>query len=236
MVCTKLPLTQAEEDNLAPAVDFATRVDGSLTRLQRGHIDILLLHNPRDELDWPQFDQSVFRCLQEQGKIIAYGVSSRSLAGARRVIAAGFGSCLEWAFHLFERRPAEILFPDLASRRMNFVARSPLSRGLISRKYLGNSHVRFDPSTFRSTLPQAWIDWTVECLQQLKVLGIDPETIVTFALRYCLSYPEVSMVVPGLRSKRHIDALIKAASSGPLEADRIRDLEQAIPASYPPWS
>ena len=70
-------------------------VDASLRRLQRDTLDILLLHSPPDGFDWSSYDTEPFDALVRAGKIRAYGVSLRSVYGAKQVMAARFGSVLE---------------------------------------------------------------------------------------------------------------------------------------------
>src|SRR5207245_580307 len=53
----------------------------------------------------------------------------------------------------------------------------------------------------------------------LNVLQIpDTSAIAEVALRFCLSNPIVSTVIPGMRSLSSVDANVKAATAGPLSS------------------
>ncbi|HZG09353.1 MAG TPA: aldo/keto reductase [Allosphingosinicella sp.] len=234
VVCTKIALRPEDEAAGRAGPGLTELVEQALGRLRRTHIDILLLHGPADATDWCAFDRSVLDGLRSSGKILAYGVSSRSLAGAERVLDANFGSCIEWAFNLIERRPAARLFPRLSEARMNFIARSPLSRGMIPRGQ-GRPDSRIFPETdFRSTLPEDWIRWAAVSAGKLQPLA-HPDTLAVFALRYCLSYPEVSAVIPGIHQRWQIEDLLAAAVAGRLEAAALASISEAADECYPLW-
>jgi aryl-alcohol dehydrogenase-like predicted oxidoreductase len=57
-------------------------------------------------------------------------------------------------------------------------------------------------------------------------LGIPVERLSEMALRYCLSHPAVSTVIPGMRSLRNVDANVNAAELGPLSAEQLEILRQ----------
>jgi aryl-alcohol dehydrogenase-like predicted oxidoreductase len=141
ILCTKVPLTNEEVINKKIAVEFKKRVELSLNNLQLPYIDILLIHNPPDDIDWKNFNFEILDSLVENKIIGTYGVSSRRLKGARNVIENKVGTTLEWVFNIFERRPIKELFPTFDENRINFIARSPLSRGLINSKYLKTAPV-----------------------------------------------------------------------------------------------
>ncbi|HEY0414378.1 MAG TPA: aldo/keto reductase [Allosphingosinicella sp.] len=233
IVCTKAALTpdEAEAGRLGPR--FARAVEASLRRLRRDRIDILLLHNPPDFVDWRDFDRTLLDDLRTSGKILTYGVSSRSLGGAERVLEAGFGTCIEWALNLLERRPVRRLFPGLAAARMNFIARSPLSRGLVVPR---SGPVVFSGEDFRSTLPQAWVEWAAAAAASLSPLAEEHGGSARFALRYGLSFAETSALIPGLHRRRHVRDLLDAAEAGPLDAATLARIEAAVGPCYPPWS
>ena len=150
----KIALSEGEETCQRLAEDFYSRVEHSLRRLRRDHIDILLLHNPSDRLDWRTFEPTILENLKSSGKILTYGVSCRSFQSVQAVLDGAFGTCIEWVFNIFERRPVAQIFPTLSIRRVNFIARSPLSRGLISPRFAEGHDVTFDSEEFRSTLPR----------------------------------------------------------------------------------
>lgn len=66
-------------------------VERSLTRLQTDRIDAVLLHsngNDLDILDHSGSPEALFR-LQEQGKVLSVGISTKTVAGGQRAIELG---------------------------------------------------------------------------------------------------------------------------------------------------
>ncbi len=236
VVCTKILLEADEIESGQLNSSLADRVEAGLARLGRERIDVLLIHNPPDDLCWDDIDSRPLEDLQRAGKIGLYGVSARSLKGAIAVARAGFGTCLEWVFHLLERRPAADLFPLLTDRSMAFIARSPLSRGLLSPRGLQSTQIHFKSDDFRSTLPADWLNWTRTSLKPLARLADTPGGMEASALRFCLSSPPVSMVIPGIKKPQHLESLRIAAAQGPLDGSTLDWIDRSAPAFYPPWA
>lgn len=233
MVCTKVGVGVdfARHHSLGQA--WGNAVIASAERLGRS-IDMLLLHNPPDDIDWKRVDPAPLDALISEGVIGAYGVSARSLRGALNVAAARFGACVEWVLHLLERRPGEDLIPMLHAAGMSFIARSPLSRGLFSPHRLGRAPTPFASSDFRSTLDPDWVAWTRRTLDDAGfALRHD---LAQTALRYSLSVPGVSAVIPGIRSTDQLMDAQRARALGPLSAPERQAIEARLPACYPPWA
>ncbi|HKB93462.1 MAG TPA: aldo/keto reductase, partial [Gaiellaceae bacterium] len=47
------------------------------------------------------------------------------------------------------------------------------------------------------------------------------ESMPEIALRFCLSHPAVSTVIPGMRSVRNVEANVAAAERGPLDEETL---------------
>lgn len=235
VVCTKIVLNDQELSDQKLGPSFKEKVDDSLKRLRAEHIDILLLHNPIDTISWNDFDRSVLSDLVEQGKIRTYGVSCRSLQGVHAVLDANFGTCVEWVFNLIERRPVEEVFPKLQTKRINFIARSPLARGLISNQYLQGDLPRFSDHDFRKNLSEDWISWAVSSIKKLKTLETQVGDISNFGLEYCLWFNEVSAVIPGINSQTYLDKVLTLKNKGKMDPSVIKEIDQILPKNYPDW-
>lgn len=236
IVCTKAVLSKDEAGAARAGPQLMARVEESLRRLRRSHVDILLLHGPPDDVDWPNFDRSVLDALKASGKIITYGVSSQSLAGAERVLDAGFGTCIEWSFNLLERRPARLIFSRLSAARINFIARSPLARGLLTPGGATRDASGFSPGDFRSTLPDDWIGWAARSAREILTTQDLAEGLTKTALRYCLSYDEVTAVIPGMHKRDQVEDLVSAAKAGRLAPELLERLTANTEECYPPWA
>ncbi len=210
-------------------------VDASLRRLQRNTVDVLLLHSPPDAFDWAAYDPEPFDALVRAGKIRAYGVSSRSVYGAKRVMDAGFGSVLEVIYNALDRRAETVLWSAPAAR-YRFIARVPLASGFLQASYLERDPV-FPPDQYRHYLPDLDRQWLLTSARQLAFLNELDGGISSSALRFCLSHPAVSVVIPGIRSAEQVVGHVRAAQLGPLPkeiAERIAEAVPDVPAHWKP--
>ena len=208
VVCTKIPLSDSEIVQMEIGNDFLQRLEKSLENLKSNRIDILLIHNPPDEIDWKLFNIDILNKLEKEGTIGTYGVSATGLNGAKNAIENKVGTTLEWVFNLFERRPISELFPLIESNKMNFIARSPFSRGLLNSKYY-DQNPNFKSDDYRSTLPKEWVSWIVRELRSLKSIGIESKNIPSVALNFIRSYQQVNAVIPGIRSMEQLNDYLK---------------------------
>jgi aryl-alcohol dehydrogenase-like predicted oxidoreductase len=184
----------------------------SSERLQRGCLDVLLLHNPgAPTLERPEVIDTLTE-LKAQGKLAAWGVSAGSADVARAALAHG-AEVLELAYNLFSSMDLESL--DFAGRQVAVLARSVLSYGLLCGQWADNKV--FPSSDHRAER------WTTEQLRsrlrQLSVvsgmLGGEVLTLRSAALRFVLANPVVSSAVIGPRNRVQLDQLVREAGNGP---------------------
>ena len=213
---------------------LATAIEASLRRLQRDTLDVLLLHSPPDAFDWTAYDPQPFEALIQAGKIRAYGVSSRSVYGARRVMEAGFGSVLEVIYNALDRRAEDILWADPRANEYQFIARVPLASGFLNSRYL-HENPAFPTDQYRHYLPDRDRDWLLNSSRQLSFLGKLDGGMAVSALRFCLSNSAVSVVIPGARNAAQVQQHALAAQLGPLSTQLIDQIRQAVPDVPAHW-
>jgi aryl-alcohol dehydrogenase-like predicted oxidoreductase len=184
----------------------------SSQRLQRGCLDVLLLHNPgAPTLERADVIDTLGE-LKAQGSIAAWGVSAGSAAVAQAALGRG-AEVLELAYNVFSSTDLEGL--DFAGRQVAVLARSVLSYGLLCGQWPDNKV--FASGDHRSER------WTSEQLRsrlrQLSVvsgmLGGEVLTLRSAALRFALANPVVSSAVIGPRNRVQLDQLIREAGGGP---------------------
>ncbi len=54
--------------------------------------------------------------------------------------------------------------------------------------------------------------------------GVEIDDLAATALRFCLSHPAVSTVIPGMRSLRNVEANVAAVEQGPLDGATLEKL------------
>lgn len=207
-------------------------VHDSFKRLQRDYIDCLLLHSPPDDMDWLAFNVDTLEQLIKEGKIGSYGVSSKTVYGAEKVLAQRFGGAIEVTYNLLDRRAAPIVFERASDRLM--IARVPLASGFLAPKTLAQTR-RFDPNDIRSFIGEDDQNWRQQAVKALAFLNELEGGISVSALRFCLSHPDINVVIPGLRTKEQVSMAVKAQSLGPLSEEIMQRIESealALPSAW----
>ena len=230
VVCTKIPLSANEIEQGEIGVDFIDSVERSLDRLGVEAIDVLLIHNPPDDFDWIGFDSSRLVRLVKEGKVKTYGVSARGINGVRNVLDSQFGCTIEWVYNLLERRMAIELLGQLNSAKVNFIARSPLCRGLLTHK---RWHERvFREDDWRSQLDPAWVKWVFQMMGELNLSDAEMLDLTNQAILHVLMAPEVTAVAVGINNNSQLDELIDLFSVETNEK-LMNQVTAHLPVCYP---
>lgn len=193
-------------------------VERSLCRLGTDYIDLYQLHGPAIEL--LERDSRILSCmqaLQRDRKIRAFGISVRSPEDGLAAVTRFGIKCLQVNFNLLDQRAIENGLFDLCRERgVGVIVRTPLCFGFLTGQYSAGDH--FDPADHRSRWSAAQrAKWAGAYRLFVSALQ-DPrgQTPAQFALRFCLSFPVVSTVIPGMLTTAHVDENIRASEFGGL--------------------
>jgi aryl-alcohol dehydrogenase-like predicted oxidoreductase len=228
-VATKVPLKSAEwppgpgtPARLAfPADWIVRRTEESLRNLQTGRIDLQQLHIWRDEWVEEHEWQDAVRRLKEQGKIRFFGVSiiDHKPETALRVASMGLVDTVQAIYNIFDQSPEDALFPLCQEMNVGVIARVPFDEGALTGALTPTTvfpKASFQASYFRGDrLRQA-----CERVGRLRsLLGGGVTTVAHLALKFCLSHPAVSTVIPGMRRPAHVEANCAASDGRPLSSE-----------------
>ena len=238
LVCTKFGIRVTDDHRAIK--DFSCQslldsVESSLRALKRDRIDVMLLHSPHDEFDWLDYDAGPLDRLRREGKIGCYGVSCHSVFGAARALEYGFGQVIEVIYNALDRRAEEDILETAAQQQTGVIVRVPLAQGFLAGRYLGAPPL-FDETDHRSTFSEQEIRWLWESAGRLQFLDELPGGMATSALRFCLTHPAVTTVIPGMRSCNQVRANSMAGELGPLDQMTLEKIAQAVPSVYEGWS
>jgi len=230
IVATKVGKIDGEDGKLTtnyslPYIRKAT--EKSLKRLRKDTIDLLQLHNPPP--DTVQ-NEEIIECLEKlrtEGKIQYWGVSARLVSEAALMIKNGFhGSSLQVVLNLLRQEAANTLFPLIRETGIGIIVRVPLEYGVLTNKFTKNT--TFPKNDHRHQNLEPRLSKEIDRLQALlHIKGFDDGNIVVNALRFCLSFPEVSSVIPGARTPEQVaqNALASQFGSFPPEIiSHVREL------------
>ncbi len=237
IVCTKFGI-RLDPDGRArknySSVALRLSVEASLRALRREVLDVLLLHSPPDDFDWQGYDAGPFETLRAEGKLRCYGVSCQGVAGAERVLRAGFGQVVEVIYNALDRRAERGVLAEAARRGVGVIARLPLAQGFLAGRFR-KGPPGFAATDHRTRFSAEEIAWLQDAARKLAFLDDLPGGMAVSALRFCLSHPAVTCVIPGMRSAEQVHTNALAGSAGPLNDEDRRRILSAVPDTYPGW-
>jgi len=189
----------------------------SLRNLATESIDLLQLHvwNP----EWIHRDEwrRAFRDLKRAGKVQAVGVSINDHApdSALDLVRTGLVDTVQVIYNIFDQSPEANLFPLCQKENVGVLARVPLDEGALTGRI--DESTTFEPGDFRGWYfrgdRKRQVAEHVAALQH--DLG-DGANLADTALRFCISHPAVTSVIPGMRGVRHVESNIALSDQGPL--------------------
>jgi len=219
VIATKAGLSAwNQEPDFHPA-SIARSCEESLRRLQTDYVDVLQLHNPSVEIVHSEEVLSVLDQLVQQGKVRAWGLSMRAPADALRVLQFAEPATLQVNLNMLDVRAVDCgLFDAAQTRGTGIIARTPLCFGFLSGTVCPDTV--FPPGDHRLGWSRSQIEaW---CNGAAQVLGAVPQppgsTATQAALRFCLSFPAVSSVIPGMLQPEEVEQNAEASRLGPLPA------------------
>jgi aryl-alcohol dehydrogenase-like predicted oxidoreductase len=202
----------------------------SLKNLNVDCVDLQQLHawtpNYLTQLDWYE---GLMR-LKQQGKIRAFGVSANDWDpfGPVNLINSGLIDSVQVIYNIFEQRPAEQLLPAALGNNVGVIVRVPFEEGLLTGK-MGPDYIFEDGDWRASWLTADRLGEALNRVQALEpFLNEDRPDFAALALKFALSHPAVSTVIPGMRSPDHVAANASASNGKLLTREEVDALHQHI--------
>jgi aryl-alcohol dehydrogenase-like predicted oxidoreductase len=200
----------------------------SLRNLGVETIDLQQLHvwDP----GWLQQDEwkRAFEDLKRGGKIRYTGISinDHQPDTALDVVASGLIDTVQVIYNIFDQSPERNLFPAVQKYNVGVLARVPLDEGSLTGTITANS--RFEGDEFRAFYFRG--DRSKQVVEHVSALEADVEGVTAslpeIALRFCLSHPAVTTVIPGMRKVRNVESNCRVSDSGPLEEPLLQKLRK----------
>jgi len=205
-----------------PAWYLRKMVDNALRRLQVDRIDLFQLHSWMAsglyELDWLE----TLNALRIEGKIDQIGVSIRDYRPQDGVGLARLGlvASQQVVLNLFEQRPAGDLFRAGAGTQ-GFIARVPLDSGALVGDWTAQTYARFPPGSVPARLfrDERFAETLARVTALKSLCAPYYPTLAEAAMRYVLSCPELSCVIPGMANPAQVDMNIAYSDGAPFPAE-----------------
>jgi len=179
----------------------------SLRNLGLDTIDVQQFHVWSDEWvgqgDWLE----AIEILKEQGKIRFFGISinDHQPDNALTLLDTGVVDTVQVIYNIFDQSPEDQLFPACQRHDVGVIVRVPFDEGGLTGKV--TPETTFPAGDFRASYFVGDRKREVFARVQAIVadLGVSLDEAAEIALRYTLSHPAVSTVIPGMRSVRNAE-------------------------------
>ena len=200
----------------------------SLRNLKVDTIDLQQLHvwNP----EWLEQDEwrRAFEELKISGKVRAVGVSinDHQPDSALDLIRTGCIDAVQVIYNIFDQTPERNLFPLTQQMNIGVLARVPFDEGSLTGSVTEASV--FDPNDFRARYFRD--ERKKQVVEHVMALERDLASrngdLAETALRFTISHPAVSTVIPGMRTVRNVERNAAASDKGPLDAAILQMLKR----------
>lgn len=193
-------------------------LDKTLANLGRESVDLYQFHVWNDDWAADEEWQSTAREMRSSGKarFIGISINDHQPANSLKALATGLIDVVQVIYNMFDQSPEDELLPYCRKNNIGVIARVPFDEGALTGKI--GPDTKFPAGDFRNQYfggkrkQEVW-DHIQKLVQDTEIpLGQLPRE----ALRYCLSDPAVSTVIPGMRTPAHVAANVAASELGPL--------------------
>ncbi len=209
-------------------------IERSLTNLQTDAIDLLQLHCPPTAVYQTGEVFGILDDLVKTGKLRFYGVSVEKIDEALLAIDYPNVQSVQVIFNLFRQRPAEVLLPRCAQKKVGVLARVPLASGLLTgrltkatifapddHRQFNRSGEQFDAGETLSGLG-THMDAALAAVQELQALVPAGSNLAQFALRWIGMHPGITCSIPGAKRADQVRDNLAAASLAPLSESQMQ--------------
>ncbi len=178
----------------------------SLKNLGTDALDLLQFHVWSDEWhDQDEWKREVEE-LRAEGKVKQWGISinDHQPGNVLKTLATGLIDTVQVIYNIFDQSPRKELFPYCLENAIGVIVRVPLDEGGLTGRITPETTFPdkdFRARYFRGERKKQVYD-RVQRLQPL--LGEEAGDVAELALRFVLSEPAVSTVIPGMRSLNNV--------------------------------
>jgi aryl-alcohol dehydrogenase-like predicted oxidoreductase len=214
-------------DEVFPGNYVRECTETSLKNLRFEAIDVQQLHVWSDEWvgrgDWLEAVEE----LKGEGKIRFFGVSinDHQPSNAVRLIETGMVDTVQVIYNVFEQSPEDELLTACREHDVGVIVRVPFDEGALTGRI--TPEVTFDEDDFRKDYFRG--DRKEQVYERVRAivseLDVSEDEIAEVALRYVLSHPAVSTVIPGMRSVRNVERNMAVGDGEGLPDDQVQRLK-----------
>jgi aryl-alcohol dehydrogenase-like predicted oxidoreductase len=214
-------------ENVFPPEYIREYAEKSLANLSLPSVDLLQFHVWEDEWANDERWQRAVDDLKRQGLVRAAGISINRWqpSNSLRTLRTGLIDSVQVIYNIFDQAPEDELFPVCRELNIGVIARVPFDEGSLTGTLTKESH--WPAGDWRNTyfVPENLVP-SVERADALKPLVPQGMTLPEMALRFILSNPAVSSVIPGMRKPENVRANVAASDADSLPIELLAKLRQ----------
>jgi aryl-alcohol dehydrogenase-like predicted oxidoreductase len=215
-------------DDVFPPEYIEEYVHKSLRNSGLESFDLMQFHVWEDE--WVEDERWAKKMdeLRAQGLVRAVGISINRWEpwNGVRAVRSGLVDAVQVIYNIFDQNPEDELFPACRERDVAVIARVPFDEGTLTGTLTKES--RWPEGDWRNTyfVPDNLIP-SVERADALKPVAARAGlSMPEMALRFILSNPNVSTIIPGMRKTKNVEANVEASDAGPLSSELLEELRK----------
>ncbi|MGD9904793.1 MAG: aldo/keto reductase [Vicinamibacterales bacterium] len=200
-----------------PADHIRQFTETSLRHLGLERLDLMQLHVWDDAWVADEGWQQAAAALKRDGLVGAFGISVNRWQpeNVLQALATGLVDAVQVVYNVFDQAPEDVLFPACRALGVAVIARVPFDEGSLTGTLTRDS--RWPEGDWRNTyFAPAHLAATVARVEALAPLVPSDGSLADLALRFILTCPDVTTVIPGMRKRRHVEANMAASGHGPL--------------------
>ncbi|MHB8891121.1 MAG: aldo/keto reductase [Candidatus Limnocylindrales bacterium] len=214
-------------DDAFPPDHIREFAEKSLTHLGLPSVDLLQFHVWEDAWAEDERWQRAVDDLKREGLVSAVGISINRWEpwNAIRTVRTGLIDTVQVIYNIFDQAPEDELFPACREMSVGVIARVPFDEGTLTGTLTLES--RWPEGDWRNSyfVPENLAS-SVAHAEALRPIVPDAMTMPEMALRFILANPDVATVIPGMRSRAHVDSNAAASDAGPLPTELIARLRE----------
>lgn len=225
-------LKGTEYSEVFPRDHMEKQLNTSLRRLGVESIDLMQFHVWHD--DWADIDEwkEFVEKTKKDGRVKHWGISANDYQPSNciKALDTGLIETVQFIFNIFHQKPTEKLLPYAKENNIGLITRVPLDEAGLTGKITSDSD--FAKGDFRNKYfggeRKEELIKRVGQLQKVLDESDDVDSMVELAVRYTLSFDEVSVTIPGMREVHYVEQNTAFSDKGKLPADVLKRLEAHI--------
>ena len=184
--------------------------EASCRRLKTDYLDIYLVHTPPRDICKEEDLFAALDKMVEEGKVRTYGLSLETGEFAIEFVKATRGRAIEIRFNLFYQDPRKAFLDVAREKGVGIITKTPIQGGVLSDSFIPDNPPA-DDRRLRSLGPEKYQRFADLYKKVRPILTASGRTMAQGALGWLLTFPEVSVVIPGISSLKRIEETAGAA-------------------------